>query len=298
MHLLEKSWVIFLSAMILGVFLPNFAQYLEPYLTIILITMMTVALKDINIRDIFHKNIKKPLLLFATSYFILTPIIILLSFLIKDIDFRTGFIVMASVPCAIAVIPFSKLLNGDIKSSTSGLLITYFASLFMTPLIIWIFFKQAIETSELLKTIFLLVILPLILSRFIKKLNHRIEKYDKSIINFLLFIGIYGFIGLNSHNITNLYALRFVLIALFLRTFLLTIIVYFISRKWGSFGISLTIFSGYKNLGYAALLALTLFGVKASLPATIAIIFEVGTFIFLELINRVPENRSKLAHIS
>ena len=195
---------------------------------------------------------------------------------------------MAAAPCAISCVPFSKLLKGDVQSSTTGVVINYLSALIITPTIIWIFFRQLIDMTELITTIVQVIIIPIILSRFLAKLNNKLDKYDTSIINILFLIGVYGFVGLNRDTIVNnFFSLKLVLIVLFIRTFLISTVMFFLTKKHKKFGISLTLFSSYKNLGYTAILALTLFGRAAALPAALGIIFELMTFVWLERLIKI-----------
>ncbi len=287
---MEKTWLILVISMLLGLLYPNFSFFLEPYLMILLIIMITFSLKDIVLNKIINiKNLKKSFVLFLFNYIILTSLLILLAFLfVKDSDYKKGFVIMAAVPCAIVVIPFTKLLKADTNISTLGLITTYFLSLFLTPLIIWLFFKESINFFDLLKTLFLLVILPLFLSRLLNIFNGSLKKYDTIIINLIFLITTYGFIALNRETIVNnFFSLKSVIFVLFIKTFILTAFLYFILKKLKTqrkTAIPIILFTNYKNLGYAALLSLTLINKEAALPSTLGILFDSFLFIYLEKI--------------
>jgi bile acid:Na+ symporter, BASS family len=287
----EKTWLVFLVSMLIGLAFPGYAYAVEPFLVYLLMIMVALSIRDIPLRDIFGSGLKNTLILFLANYLLLSLLIVVLSLFLDNPEYQKGFIVMAAVPCAIAVVPFAKLLKGDIKVSTYGLIFTYLVSLFLTPMIIWLFFRESIDLTELLKTIFLLIIVPMLLAIPLRRISRRLEKHDTVIINVLFLITIYGFIGLNRETIVNdFFSLGLVMLLLFVRTFGIMTLVYFAHRKLSKdrkFTVSLTLFSSYKNLGYAALLALALFGREAALPATLGILFELLAFIYLERLVRI-----------
>lgn len=283
MKILEKTWLVFLVAISVALIYPGFSSYLEPYLTFLLILLMSFSTRDINLRELFNKKMLKNAFFMAVfNYLILSTITILAGLLVSK-EYFPGFVIMAAVPCAIAVIPYTNLLHGNKHASTAGLIMTYIFSLILTPLIIYLFFRQSVDVKVLIEKILLLVILPLILAQFIKKFNHKLHNHDKSITNLIFLVLMYGMIGLNQDIIINKFlSLKFVLLALFIRTFVISTIVYFLTKKKKKLGISYTIFASFKNLGYATILSLALFGKAASLPATLGIIFETITFVWLE----------------
>lgn len=202
---LQNTSVLLVLSLTFSILFPKYSIFLEQYLIYLLIIMMTFSLQntDLNLKNINKKIIKKTINLSLINY-ILLPIIIVLSSLliIKNQNYINGFILIASVPCAIVVIPFSKLLKGDVFLSAFGLFFNYLLSIILTPLIVWLFFKESINIQSLLRTIFLLVIIPLLFSRILKKsdnliFKNKLKKYDKIIINLIFVITTYAFIGIN-----------------------------------------------------------------------------------------------------
>src|SRR3989344_5572457 len=102
--LLEKTWLIFLASMLLGLFFPQASKLLQPYLIVLLIGMATLSIKDVHISEIFHRhNIKKAILLVGLNYLLLGAVTIISTMLIVvNSHYSAGLIVMASVPAAIA----------------------------------------------------------------------------------------------------------------------------------------------------------------------------------------------------
>jgi len=285
--LFEKSWFVFVIAILLGLIFPMFSSHIEPFLTYFLIILMTFSLKDIGIGEVFDKtDIKKPFKLFFMTLLASVVIIVGSWILIKDEAYLQGMIVMAAVPCAIAVIPYTKLLKGDLKNTIRALLITYGFYLFLTPLIIWVFFQETINPFDLFLKTFYFVIIPLILSRPLRKINNKLKKYDKLILHSLFFILIYTTMGINSRTIMgDLLSLRYVFLILLIRTFFLFILLYYFYKKGlNKFRRSKLVMFGYKNLGYALVLSLLLFSRESAIPITLGLLFENLSFVALDKI--------------
>ncbi len=289
-NLLEQTWLVFLAAIVIALIYPDISSILEPYLTFILILLMAFSARNVNLKDLLDKKIiKNAFVMSLFNYLILSSVIILVG-LFVDPKYFPGFVLMAAVPTAISVIPYTQLLRGSKHASTAGLIVTYLVSLIFTPLIIYAFFGKGIDIKELVEKIIMLVFVPLILGPALKKIDHKVKEHEKKITNIIFFILTYSFIGLNQSTIVNkFFSLKLVLLALFLRTFVLSSVVYFLTKKYGKLGISYTLFASFKNLGYATILALALFGKEASLPTTIGMIFETLTFIILERLTAINE---------
>ena len=74
------------------------------------------------------------------TYVILNGAILLLSaLLIGDHNLWIGFVLIAAVPPAVAVIPFTAILEGNVSSTLSGTVASYLAALLIMPLMFWIF---------------------------------------------------------------------------------------------------------------------------------------------------------------
>ena len=275
MKLLQNTNLFLIIAIFCGLLLPQGGYYLESFLSVLLIILMTLSLKDITLDALIHKDsiVFRPLV----AQIGLSILIILLAFFVHDESYRAGLLIMAAVPCAISVIPFSKLLGDRALYATRGVLVIYFASFILTPVAIWLFFRESISSLELVWSIVLYLGLPFVLSRFIQDFE-----YDVPALNLTFFLTVYGFIALNQDIIVfEFFTLKSMLIILFIRTFIVLTLIYMITRN-----INLTLFGSYKNLGYAAILSLQFFGPKAALPSTLGIVFETLAFIWLGLLSR------------
>jgi BASS family bile acid:Na+ symporter len=70
------------------------------------------------------------------NYLILGSLLLgLNALLIQDEALRAGFVIIAAVPPAVAVIPFTFFLNGDEKHSLLGTIGAYLGALIIMPLV-------------------------------------------------------------------------------------------------------------------------------------------------------------------
>jgi BASS family bile acid:Na+ symporter len=223
---------------------------------------------------------------FALNYGLLSGLIVLLSFYLEDEALRCGFIVMAAVPPAIAVLPFSRLLSGDILLSLYSEAVCYLASLVMMPGIIFLFTSRAgVSPGYVAEIAALMILVAIAASRFLRRAKVDLDPVLP--INLGFFIVNYAVIGLNSGLLSGdmgeseIYGVALIALA---RTFGIGLVVYIISSRAGFSiprRISHTLFASYKNLGLAAAASLVIFGPQAAIPSAVCILAETGFYIFL-----------------
>lgn len=278
--LLRNSSLIFLLSMLLGLTMPGPAQYMEPLIIPALLLMMSFSLTEVDLRA--KGDLHRALVNFALNYGLLSGLILLLSFSLEDEALRCGFIVMAAVPPAVAVLPFSRLLQGDILLSLYSEAISYLASLVLMPGIIFLFTsKTGVSLSYVIEIAILMILLPVVASRALRRV-----KVDPILpINLGFFVVNYTVIGLNSNVISGDFGeISGVALIALARTFGIGMAVYFVSSMAGTSypqRISHTLFGSYKNLGLAAAVSLVLFGPQAAIPSAVCILAETGFYIFL-----------------
>lgn len=271
-----------LSAVIVGLITGGIPYFSQQISTLSLFIAMTVSLTHINVRTIEIKRSEfvLPLLI---NYGLLSSIILVLGFFFPE-DIWNGFVILAAVPPAIAIIPITKILRGDIKFSLVSLTFIYILSLLLTPFIIFFLLGKNVNVFGLVQTIILLLFLPLILSQIIRRINFSSQK-KTYIANICFFILIFVLVGKNrSFLFSQITIVFWIIIASFIRTFGTGMLIKTVSSKKGlSYDrqIPLILFGVFKNGGLAILLALSLFGGIAAVPAIIGLIFEmlwVGCF--------------------
>ncbi|MGB6607096.1 MAG: bile acid:sodium symporter, partial [Atribacterota bacterium] len=189
---------------------------------------------------------------------------------------RIGMILVASAPPGVAVLPFTSLLAGNSILSLFATFGTYLSSMFIMPGLIWLLTGSAtFPMSKLVITLLELIVLPIILSRFLlfKNFYQRIIPWKGTIVNWGFFIVFLTVIGLNQKTFLEQpdVLIKIFFIAL-VSTFLGFILLNILLKKIGinqKERISMILLGTFKNSGFAAAIALTLFDETASLPGAI-----------------------------
>jgi BASS family bile acid:Na+ symporter len=274
---LRNSSLIFTLAAVLGLGYPTPAKWFEPLIIPALFLMMLFSMTEVDFKA--RDEPYEAFVGFSINYLLLSGLILGMSFFLEDENLRQGFVVMAAVPPAIAVLPLSKLLGGDTNLSLFVEIICYLASLVLMPAIIFLFTGVARGSFiYILKIILVLILLPIIASRFIMKA--KIDPVPP--INLGFFLVTYTVIGLNGNSIFGV--ILAVSTIAFARTFFIGGAVYLATKLAGmqlQKRISYTLFASFKNMGMAAALSLAIFGPRASIPAAVCILAETLFYIFL-----------------
>ena len=282
--LLKNSSFILLLSIAMGLAFPGPSKVTEGLITPVLMLMMAFSLTEIDISktEAWRIYLKSSLLGLFLNYGLLSGLILLLSYNLQDEALRQGFIVMAAVPPAVAVLPMTRLLRGDALLSLGSEAVSYLASLVLMPAIIFALTRQTgISGSYLVQISLALILLPALASRAVA----RIPINPVLPINLGFFLVTYTVIGLN-HGALWQGSAAVAAIAL-ARTFAIGLAIYIVALLAGqsrSKAISYTLLGSYKNLGLAAAVSLMLFGPAASLPAAFAVLAETAFFILLTII--------------
>ena len=291
-RLLNNRNFIFLLAITFGLVLPQAAEWTKILMMPTLALVMMLA--TINVPNDYFFNIRailKPSLAgIIMSYVILNGAILLLSaLLIGDHNLWIGFVLIAAVPPAVAVIPFTAILKGNVSSTLSGTVASYLAALLIMPLMFWIFIGTGFDDPyKLFRIMLLFIVLPLVLSRMILYFNwqDRIAPVRGLLTDWGFFIVLYSIIGVNRDLIfSRPLSIVPVAVVVFATTFILgwaiqKIGVLFKMDKTNI--ISLVLQGTLKNQGIAGGLAIALFEKEAALPSAIYSIFMILYIIWLD----------------
>lgn len=282
MSLLKNSSFVLVLSILFGLIWPGPAQYSEWLITPVLMIMMAFSLTDVDLSATPGRgSLKSTMLGLALNYGLLSGLILLMSHGLQDEALRQGFIVMAAVPPAVAVLPMTRILNGDMRLSLYSEAVSYLASLVLMPAIIYAFTRQTgISLVYLVQISLLLILLPALASRVVRRIS-----IDPVLpINLGFFWVTYTVIGLNQGALWgDMGTVSWIALA---RTLGIGLAIYMAARLAGqdrSHTISYTLLGSYKNLGLAAALSLMLFGPEAGVPAAISVLAETGFFILLAI---------------
>jgi BASS family bile acid:Na+ symporter len=292
-RLLRNRNVILTSALLIGLFWGKGARWTEPFTLpalAIVMTLSTIGLPASTFRS--YRSLLAPAAIgIVMNYVVLGIALLVLNvILIQDEALRMGFILIAAVPPAVAVIPFTFFLRGDETLSLIGTTGAYLGALIIMPVSALLFLGPGFVDATKLAVILLeLILLPVIVSRILLRIGlaSRLLSIRGPITNWSFFLLTYTIVGLNRDLILGqpLSLLPVVVIAL-ASTFLL---------GWGiekagallhlpeKVLTSLVLLGTLKNYGLAGGLALALFSKKTSVPATVSAVFMIVYIIWLEL---------------
>jgi BASS family bile acid:Na+ symporter len=284
--------VIMLLGLIVGLAWGGAAPWTEPLTLPGLALVMTLSTMGIS-GSLFRPlgNVVKPALAgIAMSYAGFAGVTLALSLLfVRDPALRTGFVLLAAVPPAVAVIPFTLFLKGNTAFSLIGTIGAYLGGLVVMPLITICFIgADFLNPFKVILVLAELIVVPLIASRILMwaHLDRRLEPVRGSIINWTFFVFNYTVVGLNRdvflHRPFSL--LPLVLIA-FATMFLLGWAIEKASdlmRIDPEIRTSLVLLGTLKNYGIAGGVALALFNKEATMPSTVSAIVMILYIVWLQ----------------
>lgn len=291
--LLKNRNFILLLAIGLGLGLPQASTWTEVLMLPALALAMTLA--TINVPNDYFRRIRAMIVPSITglimTYVILGGVILAVSaILISDQNLWIGFVLIAAVPPAVAVIPFTAILDGDVAYTLSGTVVAYLAALLLMPLTFWMFIGAGMaDPWKLLKIMFLLIILPLVLSRVILFFNfqNRIASVRGVLTDWSFFVVVYTMIGVNrdlifSHPMKIVPIAGVVLCATFILGFFIEKLAALLRIEKKTM-ISLVLLGTLKNQGIAGGLAIALFEKEAALPSAIYSIIMILYIMWLDV---------------
>jgi len=228
------------------------------------------------------------------NYLVLASFILVMSMvIISDTELWTGFVILAGVPPAVAVIPFADFLKGSRTYALIGSVGAYLGGLIIMPLMSFSLLGQVFyDPLKLLMIMAELIVAPLILSRILLwyGIDKRLAFIKGTITNWGFFVVVYTIVGLNQDVFVNNPFRLVPIIAIAIgSTFFLG---WFIERVGAFFRInretvtSIILLGTLKNYGLAGGIALTLFGKQTAIPATVSTVFMIVYIIWLSFKKR------------
>jgi BASS family bile acid:Na+ symporter len=247
-----------------------------------MMVMMTFSMVGLRFRDIDLRRMIRPICAALFFTYVLGAGMTLLLGWPFDNEVWHGWVMVAAVPSAISVVPFSFLLGGRTEDSLVATAMVYLTALIITPAMTLMLIGEAAEPIGLAQYTLLLIFVPMVISRPLCKLemDHRARV---AIINLAFLFLILGIIGSNR---SSLFGSPNLVIAIALVTMLRTVgIGLILARALRSRPreerVGPVLFTTFKNNGIAATLAVALFGHVAALPAMISMVGEIAWFIAL-----------------
>jgi BASS family bile acid:Na+ symporter len=280
----------FLTAFLLGIVLGGYASPFKGYILPALVFIMTLSTTQITLSELtqFRNYFRDILLIFVINYIFLSGLILFTNYLlIRDPDLYVGFVVMAAIPPAVAVLPFTYLLKGEMMVSLIGTASLYLLALVVAPFISLQFLNVGeIDPLKLFSVLIQLILIPFIASRLLLKWKffHQVKGNMNIFVNVGFLVVIYIVIGMNRSTFLSHFEILVLVSSIaFLRTFVSGHLVDLFSRLLGidrQRRMSYVLFGSFKNLGVAASIAIILFNERAAIPSAVTIPFELIFFVW------------------
>ncbi|MDR0524047.1 MAG: Na+-dependent transporter [Candidatus Methanoplasma sp.] len=259
-----------------------------------LAVMMTISLSRIPSRNLSPAEDPKSLLRGVLMGLLVPSVIPIIGFLLITAympAYEThawGLVFIAATPFAASVAPLSLILRGDMVHAARCTIYVYVAALLWIPLVVWAMLGKHVEMGSLAITVFEVIGIPIVLSRFLTKV--RINKTAMAaVLNCTIFFLVW--LSASAANFKGVGAgilVAFLLIAA-LRSFGLGILVDRAERRAGigwSQRVTDILMTSYKNKGIAlALCTGVLVGPvigDAMVAITASIISEVAWVAFMD----------------
>jgi BASS family bile acid:Na+ symporter len=263
----------------------------EPLVIPFLAVVMSLSAMNVTTRELaqlkkLHRPVAYSLLL---NYLVLGTIIMLMAlWLIPDEEIRTGFVILAAVPPAVAVLPFTYLLGGDSHFSLIGMTGTYLAALFIVPLAMLLFLGPGFfDPWKLLIILVELILVPIIVSRILLHTGaaRHINPFRGTIVNWSYSVVVFTLVGLNQKAFFGEFdiLLRVAIIAI-VTSFALGYVLELISkalRLRHELTLSIIFMGTLKNYGLAGGILLALFTERSVIPVSVSLVFGIFLFVWL-----------------
>lgn len=249
-----------------------------------LMVMMSLSLTNLRLRGLKMADHSRSIVrAFILSMVLASGICVLVSFLFEG-DLRAGWILVAAVPSAVSVVPFTFLMKGDLEPTLVSTAVLYVSALAFTPLLTFLFLGEAVEVMVLVTYVAVLLLLPMVISRPLRMLD--IGPKDRTaMINVAFFVLIVAVAGPNRDIFFNDWRLLSILLAA------AVIRIFGVGLLWDRYlrrrkvergrRVPEVLFSSHKNTGMAATLAIALIGPEAAVPATVCAVVDIAWLIFL-----------------
>ena len=143
-------------------------------IVIALMVQMTLSLDGLRFSaEDIRENGREMLLSMFLSYGINTAATLGIGILFAGFspEIWHGWILLASMPCAISVVTAAVLMKGSIKSAVVAVAATYMGGMVLTPLISFALLGDAVNPLEILKYIVLFIAVPVLASIPLGKLH-------------------------------------------------------------------------------------------------------------------------------
>lgn len=268
------------AGLVVGLATGGYREASGPIAQLALIIAMAFSLTEISFPGISPRaELRGFLLALAMSYVVLTGLLLGFAGLTADPDIRDGWVLMAAVPPAVAVIPITSLLRGDTRAALLASATMYLLGLILVPGITLAFVGRAIPIADLAWQTLLLIGLPIVASRPLRRVRG-IHEFRPTVVSVSFFFLVTAIAGSTREILVGSPEVLVPLsVMAFARTFGLGLGVVgaaTLLRASRSARIAATTFASFKNLGLAVVFAFAFSGRAAALPSIVSLVFEIA----------------------
>jgi len=267
------------SGLVIGFATGGFPSYSREISQMALGLGMTFAMTEISFANISARTeFRRFVISLVASYGALSGLLLIFASVSTDPGIHDGWVLMASVPPAIAVVPITSYLHGDTRRTVVSLAILYLIGLLLVPVITLAFTHQTVPLTDLVLQTILLIGVPMLASRPLRRWGKiaDVRTNGVSISFFFLVIAIAGSTrGPLLQRPELLVSLGLFSLA---RTFGIGALAFLLARSLRiprDDQVALTAFASFKNLGLTVVLAFAVFGPVATLPSIVSLVCEI-----------------------
>ena len=267
------------SGLVIGFATGGFPGYTREISQLALGLGMTFALTEISFASISPRaEFPRFAVSLLATYGALSGLILVFAVLSPDAGIHDGWILMASVPPAISVVPITSYLKGDTRRAVISLATLYLIGLFLVPVITLAFTHQTVPLNDLILQTILLIGIPMLASRPLRRWPPITEARTTAVgISFFFLV-----VATTGSTRGPLLARPELLLPLGLlslsRTFGIGGLLFVLGRILRlarEDHVALISFGSFKNLGLAVVLALSVYGSIATLPSIVSLVCEI-----------------------
>ncbi len=282
---------ILVMSIILGLSVGDIALHIKPFIFYLLAFILSfsttgIATSELALKKEIFGELSLGLLL---NYVLFSSVLLPVAyFLSPDKNIFYGFVVIAATPPGVAIIPFSYMLEGNLKKSILGTLGGFLSSVILAPIIIkWFTGEEGISVFDLFLNMVKIIIIPLLLSRVLltSKIKPFTEKVRGSIVNWGFAVIIFTAVGINRHILLSDFKLILnISLIFFIALFVLGQVFDLILKKLNfskANRISLNLLLTIKSSGFSVVTAIAIFNNSAVVPSAVMSIFVLLYLLFL-----------------
>ncbi len=270
----EKTWLLILAAIALGLFVPASGTFLAPYLTPLLMILMFSSSLDLSKEEVFSHLLpfRKKAEVIAIIHLVSPLLIFFLRNTLAE-ELYVGLMLASLVSSGMSVVFLSHFYKGI---PSEALIITTITNLFspvIIPYLMLLLTKTTISIHPELMTVtlFKIVVLPILIANVIRESSYhmQVKKYADSASLVVLFFLILGLIAKVQVSIVANPADTLILCVIITGLILINFALGYSVGTTKQERITYAITASYKNFTLSTVLALTLFSPLVALPSVL-----------------------------